>query len=147
MFCVIKVNYSCCWAEKKVKSSKNRFLKTGFQDCVSLVCTPYIHVIQLTYIYAQIPRNGLTLGSCLQQWGSHYYIIKKKVKLMLYILLYGRSTSWNNFVYQKTLIYNIYPRIMTKVNVSATVGMSATVWEMSATVGECPRQWRKLNML
>ena len=35
--------------------------------------------------------------------------------------------------------YNIYPRIMTKVNVSATVGMSATVGEMSATAG-------KLNM-
>ena len=30
---------------------------------------------------------------------------------------------------------------MTKVDVSATVGMSATVGEMSATVGECPRQW------
>ena len=30
---------------------------------------------------------------------------------------------------------------MTKVNVSATVGMSATVDEMSATVGECPQQW------
>ena len=50
----------------------------------------------------------------------------------------------------KQLIYNIYPRIMTKVNVSATVGMSATVGEMSATVGEmsatvgeCLRQWGK----
>ena len=32
---------------------------------------------------------------------------------------------------------------MTKVNVSATVGMSATVGEMSATVGECLRQWGK----
>ena len=30
---------------------------------------------------------------------------------------------------------------MTKVNVSATVGMSTTVGEMSATVGECPRPW------
>ena len=42
-----------------------------------------------------------------------------------------------NFVYQKTSIYNIYPRIMIKVNVSATVGMSATVGGrgMSATVG------------
>ena len=38
------------------------------------------------------------------------------------------------FVYQKTLIYDIYPRLMTKVNVSATV-------RMSATVGECPQQW------
>ena len=65
---------------------------------------------------------------------------------MHYILLYGRWTSCNNFAYQKTLIYNIYPRIMTKVNVSATVGemsatvgeMSATVGEMSATVGKCP---------
>ena len=33
-------------------------------------------------------------------------------------------------VYQKTLMYNIYPRIMTKVNVSPTVGMSATVEEI-----------------
>ena len=39
-----------------------------------------------------------------------------------------------------TLIYYIYPRVMTEVNVSATVGMSATVEEMSATVG-------KLNMI
>ena len=62
------------------------------------------------------------------------------------------QTSCNNFVSQKTLIYNIYPRIMTKVNVSAIVGisnvrnsggnvrnsggMSATVEEMSPTVGE-----------
>ena len=38
------------------------------------------------------------------------------------------------------MIYDIYPRLMTKVNVSPTVGMSATVEEMSATVG-------KLNML
>ena len=27
--------------------------------------------------YGQIPRNGLTLGSCPQQWGSHCYIILK----------------------------------------------------------------------
>ena len=26
-------------------------------------------------VCGQIPRNGLTLGSCPQQWGSHYYII------------------------------------------------------------------------
>ena len=62
---------------------------------------------------------------------------------MHYILLYGRWTLCNNFAYQKALIYNIYPRIKTKVNVSATVGMSATVGEMSATVGKCPRQWMK----
>ena len=49
--------------------------------------------------------------------------------------------------YQNTLINDIYPRLMTKVNVSATVGMSATVDEMSATVGECPQQWGKLYML
>ena len=49
-------------------------------------------------------------------------------------------TSCNNFVYQKTLIHNIFPRIIIKVNVSATMGMSATVGEMSTTVGE-------LNML
>ena len=55
-------------------------------------------------------------------------------------------------------MYYIYPRVMTEVNVSATVGemsatvgemsatvgeMSGTVWEMSATVGECPRQFGK----
>ena len=65
---------------------------------------------------------------------------------MDYILLYGRYTSCNNFVYQKTLIYDIYPRLMIKVNVSATVGISATVDKMSAAVGECPQQWGKLNM-
>ena len=43
---------------------------------------------------------------------------------------------------------------MNKVDVSATVGMSATMGEMSATVGgmsatvvECLRQWGKLNMI
>ena len=56
---------------------------------------------------------------------------------MDYILLYSTQTSSNNLAYQKTLICNIYPTIMTKVNVSATVGMSATVGEMSATVGKC----------
>ena len=35
----------------------------------------------------------------------------------------------------KDLTDYIYSRIMTEVNVSATVGMSATVGEMSATVG------------
>ena len=35
---------------------------------------------------------------------------------------------------------------MTKVNVSATVGMSATVGEMSATVGECPQQWGGMSV-
>ena len=30
-------------------------------------------------------------------------------------MLYGRLTSCNNFVYQKTLIYDIYPILMTKV--------------------------------
>ena len=53
---------------------------------------------------------------------------------MDYILLYSTWTSCNNVACQKTLICNIYPTIMTKVNVSATVGMSATVGEMSATV-------------
>ena len=60
---------------------------------------------------------------------------------MDYILFYGRKTSCNNFIYQKTLIYNIYPRIMTKVNVSTTVGMAATVGKMSGAVGEGPQQW------
>ena len=62
---------------------------------------------------------------------------------MDYFLLYGRLTSCNNFAYQKTLINDIYPRLMTEVNVSATVGMSATVDEMSVTVGECLQQWGK----
>ena len=30
---------------------------------------------KLTEIVLQIPRNGLTLSPCLQQWGSHFYII------------------------------------------------------------------------
>ena len=38
--------------------------------------------------------------------------------------------------YEITLIYYIYPRTMTEMNVFATVGMSATVGAMSATVGE-----------
>ena len=68
---------------------------------------------------------------------------------MDYILLYSTWTSCNNSAYQKTLFCDIYPTIMTKVNVSATVGMSATVGEMSATVremsatvDECLQQWR-----
>ena len=40
-------------------------------------CLLYIHTIDCVIIYGQIPRNGLTLGSCPQQWGSHYYIILK----------------------------------------------------------------------
>ena len=55
---------------------------------------------------------------------------------MDYILLYSTWTSCNNLACQKTLIGNTYPTIMTKVNVSAIVGMSATVGEISATVGE-----------
>ena len=50
-------------------------------------------------------------------------------------------TLCSNFVYEMTLMYYIYPITMTVVNVSATVGMSATVGEMSATVEECPQQW------
>ena len=50
--------------------------------------------------------------------------------LMNHILLYG--TSCSNFVYQKAFYYNIYPRILTKVNVSALVGMSPCT-----TVGRC----------
>ena len=52
-------------------------------------------------------------------------------------------------LYRK-LVYYIYPRTMTEMNVSTTVGMSATVGgmsatvgEMSATVGECLQQWGK----
>ena len=67
---------------------------------------------------------------------------------MDYILLYSTWTSCNNLACQKTLICNIYPTIMTKVNVSATVGeMSATVGEMSATVDEMSATVEKLNLL
>ena len=52
------------------------------------------------------------------------------------------------------LIYYIYPILMTKMNVSATVGMSttvkemsATVEEMSATVGEMSTTEGELNVL
>ena len=38
-------------------------------------------------------------------------------------------------MYQKTLIYDIYPRLMTKVNVSATVGMSVTVGKVRNSGG------------
>ena len=61
---------------------------------------------------------------------------------------------------KQTVIYYICPRIMTGVNVPATVGMSTTVGEMSttvgvmsATVGECLQQGRmsatvgKFNMV
>ena len=44
-------------------------------------------------------------------------------------------------------IYYIYPRVMTEVNVSATVGMSTTVGEQSATVGEMFALAGKLNMV
>ena len=43
-------------------------------------------------------------------------------------------TSCSNLVYQKTVIDYINPSIMTEVNVSVTVGLSATV-------GECLQQW------
>ena len=36
---------------------------------------------------------------------------------------------------------------MSKVNVSATVGMSTTVGEMSATVGKCPQQWGEMSAI
>ena len=39
-------------------------------------------------------------------------LFSKYLKLMDYILSYVRQRSCNNFVLQKTLIYNIYPRIM-----------------------------------
>ena len=38
--------------------------------------TKHAEIVKVTTVQAgQIPRNGLTLGSCLQQWGSHYYMI------------------------------------------------------------------------
>ena len=81
------------------------------------------------HIYGQIPRNGLTLGSCLQQWGSYSYII---FKIFAIDALY--SVIWHVDIMQQICIskdinFNIYIRIMTKVNLSATVG------EMSATGG------------
>ena len=60
--------------------------------------------------------------------------------------LYSLIWYIDNFVYEITSIYYIYPGVMTEVNVSATVGMSATVWGgmcAIATVGECPQQLGK----
>ena len=65
--------------------------------------------------------------------------------------------SCSNFVYEMRLAYYMYLTILTEMNVSATVGMSATVEERSRTMGEmsgtvegmsrtlkeCLRQWRK----
>ena len=55
----------------------------------------------------QISRNGLTLGSCPQQWGSYYYIIYK-ISLIdgSYYVIWYKDT---NIVDQRTLIHNIYP--------------------------------------
>ena len=50
-------------------------------------------------------------------------------------------------LYIKKKMYDIYPRLLTKVNVSATVGVSTTVEEMSATVGEMSATVEKVNML
>ena len=44
-------------------------------------------------------------------------------------------------------MYYIYPRTMTEVNVSARVGMSLTVGEMSETVGGMSATVGKLNMV
>ena len=44
-------------------------------------------------------------------------------------------------------MYYIYPRIMTEVNVSTTVGMSATLGEISVTVGGMSATVGKLNMV
>ena len=52
---------------------------------------------------------------------------------------FGRSQKRYNLP-EITLISYIYPKTMTEMNVSTTMGMSATVVEMSATVG-------KLNMV
>ena len=48
-------------------------------------------------------------------------------------------------MYQKTLIHIIYISIMTKVNVSATVEMSATVGECLQQWGKCPRQCGEMS--
>ena len=62
--------------------------------------------------------------------------------MILKILLIDRLyfVKWyidimQHLIYGMTLIHYIYPRILTEVTVSATVGMSATVGEMSTTVG------------
>ena len=44
------------------------------------------------------------------------------------------------------LSHFIYPTIITEVNVSATVGMSATVEELSATVEELSATVEELSM-
>ena len=48
--------------------------------------------------------------------------------------VYGEKTSCSYFVYEMILINFVYYTIITAVNVSATLGMSMTVEEMSATV-------------
>ena len=64
--------------------------------------------------------------------GGHIITLFKEYSYLIdYILSYCRVASCNNFVYQKTLINDIYPSLMTKVNVSATVGMSATVGKLN----------------
>ena len=113
----------------------------------------YTHII---HMYIQVKSHEMdSLWDPVRNSGGHIITLFLKFSyLMDYILLYGRLTSCNNFVYQKTLIYDIYPRLMTKVNVSATVGnvcdsggMSATVGEMSTTVEEMSATVGKLNML
>ena len=34
-----------------------------------------LSVVTTLMYYMSIPRNGLTLDLCQQQWGSHYYIV------------------------------------------------------------------------
>ena len=82
------------------------------------------------------------MGFCPQQWGSHDYIIFKIFLIAgLYSVIIYVDIMQQLCISKDLLIHMIYTRIMAKVNVSATVGMSAIVGEMSATVGECLRQW------
>ena len=97
-------------------------------------------------VSGQIPGKFGVLSATVGATLLHYF---KNICncWIIFCFMVGRHHATTLYV-KRPLIHIIYTRIMTKVNVSATVGMSATVGEMvatvggmSATVGECPRQW------
>ena len=74
------------------------------------------------------------------KWTHFWALSVKSLHVQRIVLIdvlrsvYGEKTSCSYFVYEITLINYIYYTIMTAVNVSATLGMSMTVEEMSAIV-------------
>ena len=77
-----------------------------------------------------------SLGGCVCNSGGHIVTYYKKYYILYYILYIVHRHLCSNIVYEITLISYIYPRTMTEMNVSTTMGMSATVGETYATVGE-----------